>query len=63
MKISYKAICEGIFHNSEEGCMRDDIRSWIMIFEKFKVKGWDRNTFLDAMIEVKKLNGDKNEIE
>ena len=56
MKIHYKKICFGILTKVKEEKLdeRDLIREWVKFFEDFKTPGWNRDEFLDCMVECKK---------
>ena len=61
--ITLKNIVRAMYDKADGGDARPFIRDWIMMFEHFKVKGFNRDTFLDeCLIEKQRRlkNEDKN---
>lgn len=50
MKRRYNAICKAIYKSED---YRELIREWIMLIEKTRVDGWNRDEFLEEMCRVK----------
>lgn len=53
----YKTICKSILKTSKENDLNyiynDLVRKFIMVIEEIKVDGWDRDEFLDMMVDMK----------
>ena len=62
----YETICEAILkENGYDSKAKNLMRRWIMLFERTNVPGFDRDEFMDVMIECKKEveNETKNKCE
>ena len=51
--MNYKLICKAILSNPKKE-HNELTRKWIMLFEKTKVAGWNRDSFLECLIKYKK---------
>jgi hypothetical protein len=58
----YKKICEAILILAKEDNIdfRIIMKKWITLFEESRVVGWNREEFMDCMVECKK-EMEKNE--
>ena len=58
MKRKYNKIVRAIFKMTEEEGKdyRNLVREWIMLFEKTRVVGWNRDEFLGEVLRVLKEN-------
>jgi len=54
--MKYENICNAILKKAKEekSDYRNLLREWIMLFEKTRVVGWNRDEFFDCFIKCKK---------